>query len=387
MLGGKNVVRGGIGVFFASSGASAVNNQQSGFSQTSNFVNTLDGLRTPYDTFSNPFRDGIKQPTGSQLGLATFLGQGIRFRERDQRNPYSIRWSFSIQRELTGNTVMEAGYIGNHAVHIPVDFGGYNFVPRQFLSTLPTRDQAVIDRNTANVTNPFAGLLPGTTRNGSTIQRQELMRAYPQYSSISIDQRNEGSSYFHMIAFRVEKRFARSFQAVGSYQWSKLISRTNRLNDSDPFLEKRIADDDRTHRFVFSGNWDLPFGRGHAWGGNANPVLNKIISGWSFNGIINLQSGGPLGGWGNVIYLGGDLKLNGHSVDNAFDTARFNTNSAQQLGSNVRTFPTRFGNLRSDMFSNVNASIIKDITNDRANETPVPLRVFQRDEPPDLQFA
>ncbi len=361
LLGGKNVVRGGIGVFFASSGASAVNNQQSGFSQTSNFVNTLDGLLTPYDTLSNPFRDGIKAPTGSQLGRDTFLGQGIRFRDRDQRNPYSIRWSFSIQRELTRNTVMEIGYIGNHAVHIPVDFGGFNFIPRQFLSTLTTRDQAVIDRNTANVTNPFANLLPGTTRNGSTIQRQELLRPYPQYSSISVDQRNEGSSYFHMLAFRVEKRFSESFQAVGSYQWSKLISRTNRLNDTDPFLEKRIADDDRTHRFVLSGNWNLPFGRGHAWGGNANPVLNKVIAGWSLNGIVNLQSGGPLGGWGNVIYLGGDLKLNGHNIDNAFDTTRFNTNSAQQLGSNIRTFPTRFGNLRSDMFSNVNTSIIKDI--------------------------
>lgn len=361
LLGGKNVVRGGFGVFFASSGATSVNDQQHGFSQSTSFVSTLDGLLTPNDTFSSPFRAGVQQPTGSSRGLATFLGQGIRFRERDQRNPYSIRWSFGIQRELTGNTVIEVGYIGNHAVHIPVNFGGFNFVPRQFLSTSQTRDQAVIDRNTANVTNPFAGLIPGTGRNGSTIQRQELLRPYPQFTSISVDQRNEGSSYFHMLAFRVDKRFARSFQAVGSYQWSKLMSRTNRLNDSDPFLEKRIANDDRTHRFVFSGNWNLPLGRGHAFGGNANKVVNGIISGWNINGIINLQSGGPLGDWGNVIYLGGDLKLDGHNVDGAFDTTRFNTNSAQQLAQNIRTFPNRFGNLRSDRFTNVNASIVKDI--------------------------
>jgi hypothetical protein len=164
-----------------------------------------------------------------------------------------------------------------------------------------------------------------------------------------------------MLATRLERRFAKSFQLVGSYQWSKLISRTNRLNDSDPSLEKRIADDDRTHRFVLSGNWDLPFGRGRAFLANAHPVLNAIVRGWNINGIINVQSGAPIDWSTNLFYLGGDIKMSGHNVDAAFDTTRFVTNSAQQPAQNIRTFSSRFGNLRQDKFSNVNASIIKDI--------------------------
>ena len=42
-----------------------------------------------------------------------------------------------------------------------------------------------------------------------------------------------------------------------------------------------------------------------------------------------------------------------------FDVTRFNRVSAQQLGSNLRTFPTRFANLRADSVQQVDFSIIK----------------------------
>ena len=43
-----------------------------------------------------------------------------------------------------------------------------------------------------------------------------------------------------------------------------------------------------------------------------------------------------------------------------FDVTRFNTNSAQQLASNINTFGTRYGNLRQDGAANVDLSLIKD---------------------------
>jgi hypothetical protein len=48
-------------------------------------------------------------------------------------------------------------------------------------------------------------------------------------------------------------------------------------------------------------------------------------------------------------------------VDNSFDVTQFNRVSAQQLGSNVRTFPTRFANLRQDTVQQVDFSIIKKL--------------------------
>jgi hypothetical protein len=111
---------------------------------------------------------------------------------------------------------------------------------------------------------------------------------------------------------------------------------------------------------VWSGTYDLPFGRGKALLKGANRVLDYAVGGWNVNLITTFTTGTALG-WGNLIYTGGPLNLNPHNVDNSFDVTQFNRVSAQQLGSNVRTFPTRFANLRQDSVQQVDFSIIKGL--------------------------
>jgi hypothetical protein len=102
----------------------------------------------------------------------------------------------------------------------------------------------------------------------------------------------------------------------------------------------------------------LPVGRGKALLKNANRIVDYAVGGWNLNLITTFTTGTALG-WGNVIYTGGPLNLDPHNVDNSFETSQFNRVSAQQLGSNVRTFPTRFANLRQDTVQQVDFSIIK----------------------------
>jgi len=355
-LGGKTVIRGGAGVFFFAFGTVGIN--QTGFSQSTPVVASLNSFLSPSATLANPFPTGIQQPTGSSLGLATFLGRGVAFANPDPQNPYSIRWTLNVQRELPGNMILETGYVGNHAVHLTLD-RSQNYVPRQYLSTQPFRDQPVIDRLGAIVTNPFANLIPGTGLNGTTTSRAQLLQPYPQFTGVNFQGTNQGISYFHMFQARLEKRFSHGVQFLANYQWSKLLERRSRLNDSDEFLENRVAGEDRPQRFVGSGSWELPFGRGHAWGTNLGAGLNRLVDGWIVNGIYTIQPGGPLG-WGNSIYFGGDLRYDPRKLEAAFDTTRFNRNSTQQLGSNLRTFPSRFANLRADGAHNFDFSVIKN---------------------------
>ena len=99
---------------------------------------------------------------------------------------------------------------------------------------------------------------------------------------------------------RFERRFSAGLQMMANYQWSKILERRSRLNDLDPFLEKRVAAEDRPHRLVASGTYDLPFGRGKSFLGGSGGVVNQIVGGWNINGILTLQPGAPLS-WGNVI--------------------------------------------------------------------------------------
>ncbi|MBI3697818.1 MAG: TonB-dependent receptor [Acidobacteria bacterium] len=357
-LGSKTVIRGGAGVFFFALGTGGIN--QLGFSQSTPVVPSLDSFLTVNATLANPFPTGIQQPTGSSLGLSTFLGREARFFNSNPQNPYSIRWILNLQRELPWNMVLETGYVGNHSVHLPVD-RQWNYAPRQYLSTSPVRDQNTIDFLTANVANPFAGLIPGTGLNGSTVQRQQLLASFPEFTDVRNDALNDGSSFFHMFQVRVEKRFSHGLQFLGNYQFSKLLEKRSRLNRSDLFLEKRIADEDRPQRFVMSASWELPLGRGHAFGGNPGPLVNRVIGGWVVNGIYTKQPGSPLD-WTNqnLIYFGGDLNYNPRRLTGSFDVTRFNRISTQQLGSNIRTFPSKFSHLRTDGANNFDFSVLKN---------------------------
>src|SRR6185436_5760670 len=45
--------------------------------------------------------------------------------------------------------------------------------------------------------------------------------------------------------------------------------------------------DDVPHAFVFSGSYELPFGK------NKNGFAGKVLKGWTINGIIRYDSGRP----------------------------------------------------------------------------------------------
>jgi hypothetical protein len=254
-LGSKTVIRAGVGAFYNTYGTQGV--QQPGFSQKSNLTASLDGMVSPYGTLADPFPGGIQQPAGASKGFDTFLGQNITYVNRDLAQPRVWRWSFNIQQELGHNMLLEVGYIGSQANKLVEVRSGSstdldrNYIPLEYLSTSPVRDQAAIDRLARLVPNPFAGLLPGTNLNGSTISVEQLLRPYPQFNGangVRVDGINTGSSSFHMLQTRFEKRYASGFNFLSNFQWQKMMEDMNRLNPADPFLEHRIADEDRPLR-------------------------------------------------------------------------------------------------------------------------------------------
>jgi hypothetical protein len=226
------------------------------------------------------------------------------------------------------------------------------------LSTSPTRDSAAINFLSAQLPNPFANLVPGTNLNGTTVSRQTLLQAYPQFTGVTAQSVTDGSSYGHFLMAKLSKRFSAGLQVQANMQYSRVLQRLDRLNDSDPSPVKRVADIDRPFRAVVSGVYQLPIGRGKRFAGSARGFVNQAIGGWSMSGVFTRQSGDVLQ-WDNDIYLGGNLRWNPGNVNQAFDTTRFNTVSGQQLSDNLRTFPIAFSNLRGDSITNFDMALIK----------------------------
>ncbi len=345
----KTVFRGGLGIFNNPFGAYNTG-PSTGFTQTSTLVPTNNSFLTPYATLSDPFPGAsILQPTGSSLGVNTYLGNSVSYYYPNFKDPYSIRWSFDIQHSFGKDWLLDVGYIGNHQVDLSntAALSSAPLIP--FLSHSQLRDASVTTALSAVVPNPFSGLLPGTNLNGTTTSVATLLNAYPEFSGVSESVVPGGIAWFHMLAVHVIKRFSHGLQLNANFEHSRLLEDSGPLNAGDTKLWYGVPSADFPNHFVLSGSYELPFMRS-----------NRILGGWMLNTIYVWESGAPLS-WGNVIYLGGSLNNQPRNLAQAFNTSLFDTASADQPNAyNYRTFPTSFNNLRSDPTNNLDLSMIKN---------------------------
>ena len=361
----KTVLRAGYGIFYGFLGQRRGDVVQSGFSLQTPFVTSLDNGLSFISTLSNPWPNGIQEPVGAALGPQTFLGQSITFFNPEPLSPYMQRWQLSIQRELGAGFVLDVGYVGNRGTHVEFT-RNLNALPNKYLSKLPTRDQTVIDYLSRNLPNPLAGLMPTTAAavfRATNIARSRLLVPFPHFDAVNTTE-NGGYSWYHSMQLGVEKRFSRGYTIGMNYTFSKFMEAIELLNAGDPRPTEVISAVDRPHRLTVSAIYEMPFGRGRTLLSDSNAVVSRIVGGWQVAGVFAFQSGAPIG-FGNIIFTGNvaDIQLPGdqQTVARWFNTdAGFNKVAAQQLASNVRTFPLRFGSVRADQINNYDLSIIKN---------------------------
>jgi hypothetical protein len=257
---------------------------------------------------------------------------------------------------------LELAYVGTSSSDLRIS-RAINPIPRQYMSTSLTRDQPAIDALSRAVANPFYPALPGTGLAATNTSRGQLLRPFPQFTGVSVTN-NDGYSNYHSLQTRLERRFSRGYTLMAAYTWSKFMEGIGYLNETDPNPEYVVSDQDRSHRFVTSGVWELPVGRGKLIGGSMHRAADKLFGGWQVQGIYQYQGGAPLG-FGNAIF-NGDLKAiplasGQRSIGRWFNTdAGFERNAARQLGSNLRYMPSRFSGIRGDGIDNWDLSVIKN---------------------------
>jgi hypothetical protein len=341
------VIRSGYGVFYDTVGVNQTVPIQTGFSQSTPIQVSRDGGLTFVTRMSNPLPNGLIQPAGAAGGLKTNLNQSLNFYNSVRKTPYAQRWSLGVQRLLPWQFVVEATYVGNRGTRLEIP-RNINGVPLQYLSTSFFRDQATIDRLSQRIPNPFFGTDPIY---GSTASRADLVRPYPHFGNIIVDE-NQGYSWYHALQLTTEKRFSHGFTFQLAYTFSKLMQATEYLNAADPSPYETLAASDRPHLLSITSVYELPFGRGRRFASTMPSLLNGIFGGWQISAVTRYQSGPPLE-FGDAIFVGDikDIPLSSseRSVDRWFNVdAGFNRVAAQQRASNVRTFPVRFGHVRGD---------------------------------------
>jgi len=229
------------------------------------------------------------------------LGQGVFGVETDTGSGYAQQWNFTLQKTLGKNWTAEIGYLGAKLTNLGV--------PDTNINQLPAAKLALGSQLTQQVPNPYYGEIPaGSSIGGPSITRQQLLRSYPRFTTVTLFRNNIGNSTYHAFQAHLEKRFSSGLTLTAAYTFSKLIDDASSVFDAsiltgpvanfpvaDSFnrrLEKDLSNGDIPHVFAAGFVYQLPFGRGRQFAFDG--WRNLLAGGWELAGVVKIQSGMPL---------------------------------------------------------------------------------------------
>ena len=300
-IGSNTALRGGYGIFYGRSyrvAGGTIGNQ--GFSAVTEYNSSPDGL-TPSLYLDNPFPNGLNKPVGSSQGLLTGIGSTFEAPLLgDNQTPYTQNWDVEVQRQLPGNVLIDAAYVGSHDVHLNKSSeANYN------LNQLTPQAISLGTKLQQSVPNPFNRIITTGPESGATIPQSYLVAPFPQFTGVHASYIVGGYTLYHAFQLKMEKRLSHGLSTLLSFTGQKLIddygiiqnvgNNTGGIqNIYDDRAERGVSPNDISKRLVISGLYHLPFGRGQTFGANSNRVLDSLLGGWQVNAIATYQTGFPI---------------------------------------------------------------------------------------------
>ena len=291
----KLVLRAGYGIFY-------------GGQENGPYSNPSPGFNPPFfvtQSFNQPCFLSSANPSEVDCSISglSFLQQGfpatsltdpntpILFSVSPKvRTPYTQQWHLGFQYELPGQTVVEISYAGSRGSNLYNFYNGNQAVPNATFCTTPP--------------NMGAGDCPTDARR--PVQMCDDSVFPPSCNDVfdtGIDLlRTDGFSRYNSLQARFEKKFSHGLQFEASYTYAHALDDASSaalgsLNNGDfrdqrdPALEYGNSDFDVRHRFVISYIYQLPFGNGKKFGGDATGLMNQIIGNWQIAGITSASTG------------------------------------------------------------------------------------------------
>ena len=275
------------------------------------------GITTPFTTPVFPFLQTVSQrtldnvtpaftlargPSVAPVGLTgnAGLGQGVFGVTQGLGSGYVQQWNLAVQREITTNTSVEVAYVGSKITHVGI--------PDTNINQLSAEQLALGTALTARVPNPFFGIIPRSSSLGDpTITVAQLLKPFPQYTTVSLYRNNVGTTFYQGVTARVEQRLSHGLSYSVAYTRSVLKDDASSVFDAsiltgpianfqaaDTYnrtLERDYSTGDIPHVLVASTVWSLPAGNGRAF--TPKGWLGAIVNDWTLSGIVTLQSGVP----------------------------------------------------------------------------------------------
>jgi hypothetical protein len=214
-------------------------------------------------TFQNGFPPAVLPviPTNGIITNAP-TNQNYFVIPKDYKNPYIESWNIAVQRALPLGLTLDVAYVANHGVRA---------------------SQVQYNLN--------AGLIPGAGNAGRPEfapfgRTTDTLQYFAPYSSM-----------YNALQVKLNRNFKGGFQMTTSYTYGKGMGYQDGDDGGLRFYTNQRRNwarnnFDRTHTFVQSYVYELPFGPGKKW--LSSGVTGNIFGNWRINGVLTLMTGTPM---------------------------------------------------------------------------------------------
>lgn len=241
-------------------------------------------LNPPFFTESDRTYDPSSGAGTIALGFTDLLPTGkptgqLRVWSPDLRPQFTQQWNLTLEYQLYRNMSLTAGYVGHFATHLVAP---------------------------SDINQPLPGTGPASTWTAAQTRRP-LYSLYPDVTQTSVTD-SWAKSKYHSLQVSARQRLSKGLEFMASYTLSKTM--TDNLgyygsggvatqsaysgNAYDRKYNYGPAFFDARHNLVLSSSYDLPFGKGKAFGDNWPGVAQAVLAGWNFGNIFQLRGGFPI---------------------------------------------------------------------------------------------
>jgi hypothetical protein len=219
-------------------------------------------------------QSGYQTNFASAQNFSTLAAQ-TRYIPKSFPAAYVQAFHLTVQREVMKNTTLEASYVGNHAVRVPVltDFNQ--------AATEPVSCDMGVNCLTQQARRPISNFT-------------NILTALPQ-----------GFLIYNSLQTKLERRYSNGLYLINSFTWSKAINNASAdletyggdgalVNFYNPQGDRGLSSYNQPLNDTLSVIADLPFGKGRMFGNSAPVWQQAILGGWQVTGINTVSSGLPI---------------------------------------------------------------------------------------------
>ena len=238
-----------------------------------------------FRTTTQGYPTGFTSP--ANVTAASNLNTEARYIPKNLPTGYVQSYHLTVQRQLTNSTTFEVAYVGEHGVKIQV--------------------LADLNQSEANPVTPTcnASGAPGSTTGCLSVAAR---RPIPTFTTIE-ETLPDGFLSYNGLQTKLEHRTGHGLYLLNSFTWSRALDNaeghleevngdSGRINLANPLGDRGPSGYNQPLNDVLSIVYDLPYGKGRMFGGNAPRLMQEALGGWQITAINSANSGMPI----NITY-------------------------------------------------------------------------------------